>query len=444
MTSYARLKKTKFKNVFATPTGGYYVRARVTDPTTDKLVAIKKTLQTKDPLEAFQWLQGEIDRIRSGTLLPKRAKPRFSEFAALLLEEKLDKREIKSAAGRTRWTCTLEHLISGTTGESEQYVPAFGDMYIDKIHVSHIEAWKLGLARLIEAEDYSPTTANGWLAILRVIMRAAKRTFGLPHLATEDVTDFDTSDWVTYSEEEPNSLTTEQVPLFLQRLRELYPQFYAMAYLGFATGLRPSSLRPLRRRGPEADVLWDRNRILIRRSQTRGQEVMNMTKQRTRYAIDLPKAVLDVLKWHADQMLRTSEQQASDLLFPSTTGSFRAPTVLNPAFAEIAAELGFPKFTQRGMRRTYNDLARAAGVLDLVTRSISGHATETMQHHYSTVSADEQRSSIGKVIQLFGAGGSSARAGGPLNDSGGPLSGPLNDSGGPLNEKTGREDSRTG
>jgi len=98
-------------------------------------------------------------------------------------------------------------------------VPAFGDMYIDKIHVSHIEAWKLGLARLIEAEDYSPTTANGWLAILRVIMRAAKRTFGLPHLATEDVTDFDTSDWVTYSEEEPNSLTTEQVPLFLQRLR---------------------------------------------------------------------------------------------------------------------------------------------------------------------------------------------------------------------------------
>jgi integrase len=412
MTNHARLKKTKFKNVFATPTGGHYVRARVTDPTTDKLVAIKKTLQTKDPLEAFHWLQGEIDRIRSGTLLPQRAKPRFSEFAALLLEEKLDKREIKSAAGRTRWTCTLEHLISGTTGESEKYVPAFGDMYIDKIHVSHVEAWKLGLARLIEAEDYSPTTANGWLAILRVIMRAAKRTFGLPYSATEDVTDFDTSDWVTYSEEEPNSLTTEQVPLFLDRLRELYPQFYAMAYLGFATGLRPSSLRPLRRRGPDADVQWERNRLLIRRSQTRGQEVMNMTKQRTRYAIDLPKAVIDVLNWHVGQMLWTPQQQDSDLLFPSTTGGFRAPTVLNAPVAEIAEELGFPKFTQRGMRRTYNDLARAAGVLDLVTRSISGHATETMQHHYSTVSPDEQRTSIGKVIQLFGNGGANSSAGG--------------------------------
>ena len=152
-----------------------------------------------------------------------------------------------------------------------------------------------------------------------------------------------------------------------------------------------------------------------------------MTKQRTRYAIDLPKAVIEVLNWHVGQMLWTLQQQDSDLLFLSTTGGFRAPAVLNAPFAEIAEELGFPKFTQRGMRRTYNDLARAAGVLDLVTRSISGHATEAMQHHYSTVSADEQRASIGKVIQLFGNGG--------VNPSAGGLVAPLS---GPLNEKTGR------
>ena len=34
------------------------------------------------------------------------------------------------------------------------------------------------------------------------------------------------------------------------------------------------------------------------------------------------------------------------------------------------------------MRRTFNDLARAAHVGDLVTRSISGHATPRMQAHY--------------------------------------------------------------
>jgi len=32
------------------------------------------------------------------------------------------------------------------------------------------------------------------------------------------------------------------------------------------------------------------------------------------------------------------------------------------------------------MLRTFNDLARAARVEDIVTRSICGHATERMQH----------------------------------------------------------------
>lgn len=60
--------------------------------------------------------------------------------------------------------------------------------------------------------------------------------------------------------------------------------------------------------------------------------------------------------------------------------------MLNKPFAEVAQaiELGYP-FTQRGMRRTFNDLARAAEVESLVTRSISGYLTERMQHHYSTV-----------------------------------------------------------
>jgi integrase len=423
MTNWSALKKTKFPNVLETPTGGHLVRARVVDPTTDKLVTIKKTLQL-DAASAYQWLQAEIDRIRSGKPLQQPQKQRFSEFAAELQDDKLTKGEIKSAKGRERWGYTLEHLIAGTTGEkSGKHVPGFGDMFIDKVHASHVEQWQLGIAGLIQAGDYAPTTANGWLSILRVVMKAAKRKYGLSHLATEDVGDFDTSNWVVYSEEEPNSLLPEQVPLFLERLRALHPQHYAMAFVGFATGLRPSSLRPLRRRGPKADVLWDQNRILVRQSQTRGEEVMNVTKQGTRYKIDIPETVTDVLKWHVESQLRTPEQQDSDLLFPSITGGFRSPTVLNKPFAEIAEELGLPRFTQVGMRRTYNDLARAAGVIDLVTRSISGHSTEQMQHHYSTVSSEEQRSSIAKVIRLF--------------VDGGPLAGPLGSAGGPQKEKTG-------
>jgi integrase len=56
----------------------------------------------------------------------------------------------------------------------------------------------------------------------------------------------------------------------------------------------------------------------------------------------------------------------------------------------------------KAMRRTFQDLARAAEVKDIVTRAISGHATETMQHHYSTVAADEKKAAIAKVIELAG------------------------------------------
>ena len=50
------------------------------------------------------------------------------------------------------------------------------------------------------------------------------------------------------------------------------------------------------------------------------------------------------------------------------------------------------------MRRTFQDLARAAEIRDVVTRSISGHATEEMQRRYSTVSPVEQQKSLARVM----------------------------------------------
>jgi hypothetical protein len=58
------------------------------------------------------------------------------------------------------------------------------------------------------------------------------------------------------------------------------------------------------------------------------------------------------------------------------------------------------RFTPRGLRRTFNDLARGAEVESLVTRSISGHLTDRMREHYSTVTPVEQRESIGRVLRL--------------------------------------------
>jgi integrase len=124
---------------------------------------------------------------------------------------------------------------------------------------------------------------------------------------------------------------------------------------------------------------------------------------------------MKMLRWHVDTQLTTPEQQDSDLLFPAVTGGFRTQKVLNQPMAEVATELGMKKkVTQRALRRTFNDLARAAQVNDLVTRSISGHLTEQMQRHYSTVNPTEQRDALAKVIRLFASPPTRKSAGGEV------------------------------
>ena len=101
--------------------------------------------------------------------------------------------------------------------------------------------------------------------------------------------------------------------------------------------------------------------------------------------------------------LVTPEQKASELLFPAEDGGLRSVSFLKKAFATVGTLIGLNKrVTPRGMRRTFNDLARAANVEAIVTKSISGHQTDRMRDHYSTVTPDEQRRSIGNVGSLFG------------------------------------------
>jgi integrase len=390
--------------------GGHVVRARVLAATTGQQKEIWKVLPEADALAALQWLTLEKERVRAGGVLVEPRKMRFAEFATSLFARKVETREIRSAKGRQKWGNTLEHLIAGTevieTDDSgaqigRKFVPGFGEMFLDKLGTVHVEEWRSGIARLIGAGDYAPATCNGWLSVLRVILQAAKRELGLGRLATDGVKDFDESEHETYSEEQPNALLPEEVPVFLDAMRALFPQHYAMVFLGMVTGLRPSSLRPLRRQGPKADVLWDEHKLLVRRSHTLGDEVMNTTKQRVKYRIHLPEAAVDVLRWHVETQLETSEMKESELLFPAITGGYRSPSVLNKPFEEVSVAIGLKKrFTQRGLRRTFNDLARAAQVEGVVTKSISGHLTDRMRERYSTVAPIEQRASIARVIDF--------------------------------------------
>lgn len=416
------IQPTRIPGVWRRKGGGHVVRARVVDPTTGRMREIKKTLPDSDEATAFQWLSNEKARVRAGGRSAQCQEVRFADYVISLLERKLVKRQIKSARGRERWRCTLTHLIAGTKG-----VPGFGELLMDQIRANHIENWQVGIARLIAAGTYSPVTANGWIGILKVIFKAAKRELSLTHNPAEGIEAFDTSEHSPYTDEEPNALTAEETTAFLACLYEEYPQHYAMTCLGFATGLRPSSLRPLRRKGETPDVRWEDGVILVRRSHTLGDEVMQTTKTGLRQRITVPQELLDVLRWHVETQLITPEQKASDLLFAREDGGFRTESCLKKTFDIVGGLIGLKKnFTPRGMRRTFNDMCRAAKVESLVTKSISGHLTDRMKDHYSTVSPAEQRESIGRVLRLVrtnpapNTASSGAPSGAPNLSSGAP------------------------
>jgi hypothetical protein len=104
---------------------------------------------------------------------------------------------------------------------------------------------------------------------------------------------------------------------------------------------------------------------------------MNTTKQRVKYRIHLPEVAMEVLRWHVDTQLGTAEMKESELLFPATTGGYRSPSVLNKPFEEVGRAISLRQhFTQPGLRRTFNDLARAAQVEGVVIKSISEHLTD--------------------------------------------------------------------
>lgn len=366
--------------VWKAKSGGWYVRGRVVDPKTGRLREVSRVLDVAEPAEALVWLKQELARVRAGQAQAKTSRMRFAEYAASLLERKIQHGRIWSPAGKEKNRIHLEHHL----------LPHFGAMWIDAITLEDVEAWKDKVAARVTAKELAPTTANSHLASLKAILRKP-----LPEIG--QILPFDTSGHVTYTEEEPNALTPEQVPIFLTEIRRQYPQHFAMTSLGIATGLRPSSMRGIRRAGITPDLNWDTGVLLVRRSVTLG-EVTERTKTGKRQRINLPPDMMAIFRWH---LMRLGDvQQESQLLFPSDVGGFRTASVLDKPFAAVCLELSLPKVTPRGLRRTYQDLARAAEVHDIVLRSVSGHATETMQEHYSTVNPDEQRAALAKVLEL--------------------------------------------
>jgi hypothetical protein len=93
-------------------------------------------------------------------------------------------------------------------------------------------------------------------------------------------------------------------------------------------------------------------------------------------------------------------------VFPSRTGGLHPNSILDKPFRDLLGHLGITKrFTPHGLRRTCTDLTRQVSS-SVVTKAITGHLTDAMHAHYSTVSLDEKRDAMRRVIRLVSGGSS--------------------------------------
>lgn len=376
----------------------YSIAAKSTAPGIWKLETGGYLVRTKNGMKALRGASlAEAKAARLELLKPKVEKishPLFSDFAVSLFEERIVRNKIESAATRERWEGALRLYL----------LPSFQGKRIDEIDVvgltmtmAHwIAKGKPSFKDPKKNVDFAPSTANSILRILRTICNVAHVRFKLAHNPWGGAEFF--PEGVKYTVEEPNAIPPAVVSKFLGIARKEYPQHYGMMLLGFMTGLRPSSLRALRKFG---DIDWANNQIHVRRSASRGQEIMGKTKTGKAITISLPQVIMDVLWDHLQAMEPGSKQRESEYLFPSTKGGIRARSVLDAPFKDIAAKLGVTyTVSPRAMRRSFQDLARAAKIGNVVTRSISGHQTESMQEHYSTAWAPEQREALENLYDM--------------------------------------------
>ena len=391
--------------VYRRKEGGFLVRGRAIDPKTASMRQVVRNLpDLAEPEEARLWLKTELDSIRKGASRPTTREPeRLATYAASLLQEKVEKRQICSSTTEEKWMFALRHIFGllDDEGTVDVGILGLGDIFVDKLTQADIEAWRDSWEPRINAGKKSPTTVNDWIAVLRVITKKMTADYGLASDPCANVEGVSTKGHRTYTFEEPNSLGVDELSSFFEIAWEKYPQHFAVILLGSVTGLRPSSLYALRRTGEDADVKWDQGLILIRRSRGIKGQVMEMTKTNHDQVIKVPDFVVSVLRWHVDKQLITRDMERSELLFPSELGGFRSNSALAKPFKAIAKAMGLSKqISPKAMRRSFQDAMREAQVANVVVRSISGHLTEHMQQRYSTARGHEQESAIARIIHL--------------------------------------------
>ena len=323
-------------------------------------------------------------------------KMRVGEFAQSWIASKTLK--LDSTTAKTYADALENHIL-----------PALGNFYYDALLPTDVQRWidsavlrgwtsaKRGSKRSKTKSvrrSYSRDTVKGWFRVFRTMTRDAMALLELPRDPTLRITMPEERGEV----DEANALSPAQLTAFLTAMRTDYPQHYALVVLLAYTGLRFCHAADPEHTAGLVPVLP----VQRARKQVRGKVGAVTRKKRAPKEYPVEPALAEVLRDHRMRLLKDQAPGlAKGLMFPSTAGTYRTPNSLDAAWAKCLVKAGIGKrFTIHGLRYTFTDLVRLANVDAVVRRALTGHVTEEMQRHYSTIGLDEKRAAVAGVLRL--------------------------------------------
>ncbi len=385
-------RRTKVPGITALGSGRYRVRVRVTDPKTGRVVE-RERLVDGTTLKQALVIKEELARAVRASEARKEEHTTVGDFARTWL--------------RGAWTSlapsTRERYVAAL---DDHILPALGEMAMADVTFADIETWRDRL----RSSGYAASTVNSHLSILRTLFGKAVAVGAADRNPAAAVRLLSLEDART-SDDEPNALTASELARFLTVARQRHARHFPMILTLATTGMRLSAARALR----WEDVDEPRGVIVVRRrvSGSNDEVLAGVKRSRTgRDIVPLLPELAQVLTEHREAM--SERERGSGWVFPTRLGAPRTRTVLRKPFADILVHAGITKrFTPHGLRRTANDLYRQVAS-PVVTMAITGHRTDAMFEHYSTVSDAEKQAAAARA---FGEVVSPAKVGDRMGDS---------------------------
>lgn len=349
----------------------FVVRAQPRDPRTGKKKNLRRLLEDSTLKEAMAAREELLRSVHEPRSTPTRRET-VGDFAAYWLDYKAKRGDLESST-LERYATALGHL-------SERIL----ESYLDELSVDDVVNWMLKAVQVAPGrvpKRFAASTVNSWLRVLRTLLNDACRLRGLrfnPAAAARPLVE-------STNLEEPNSLSTDDLARLLDELREAEPALMMAAWTQAFTGLRWGEVSALK----WCDLDSEKRILVIRRKVQKGRLVPTTKTNRLR-RVAVPESLLEMLNDYRKQL--SGAQKASELMFPSSVGKPIWNSRISEALARARKRAGITqRFTSHGFRRSLTDLLREATVDPVVAKAITGHRTDRMREHYSTVRNDDIR-----------------------------------------------------